>query len=268
MTAYNGERYVREAMESILAQTYRDFEFLVVDDGSTDSTLQILEDMARQDPRVVLIKNETNLGLTRSVKLALQRAQVRIIARMDADDIALPSRFQKQINFFNQYPNTDVVGTAYEWIDDSGTILGRRDVPMTHTKIHRALIRTNPFLHASVMMKKSVLDHVHGYNETYKKAQDYDLWLRLSRTSHFANLAEVLMQKRMTKTMISFQSERTQIRFAIRARLDALARGDYPLWCAISLLKPFLATILPMHVVRFLRVHLFGQHIYAHPTLK
>ena len=161
-----------------------------------------------------------------------------------------------------------MVGTAFEWIDADGKVIGKPAVITDSDQLHRALIRTNPFLHGSIMIRRTVLEQAGGYDERYKKAQDYDLWLRLSRTTRFANLPEVLMQKRMTRNMISFKSERAQIRFAIRARLAALKRGDYPLWCAVYLLKPFLATVLPLSVVRWARARLFGQKVYAHRTLK
>lgn len=268
MSVHNGEKYVREAIESILAQTYRDFEFVIVDDGSTDETNHILNTLAEKDSRVVVIKNKTNIRLTASLNKALRQAQGILIARMDADDVALPDRFRKQVAFLNAHPDIGVVGTAFEWIDEHGSVIEKRDVLTSHTDIHRALIRTNPFLHGSVMMRKELLDQVHSYNETYKKAQDYDLWLRLSSICRFANLPDVLMQKRMTRQMISFKNERTQIRFAVRARYEALKRDDYPLWCAIYLLKPFLATLFPLKFVRWIRVHVFQQKIYAHASLK
>lgn len=268
MSVYNEERYVQEAIESVLAQTYRDFEFLVVDDCSTDKTTTILADLAKKDARIHIMTNTTNLGLTKSLNLALKHAQGANIARMDADDIALPERFEKQVLFLENNPPISVVGTAYAWIDEKKNVLGQKKVPCSHQEIHLALIRTNPFLHASVLIRKTTLDAAHGYNEHYKKAQDYDLWLRLSSTCQFANLPDVLMQKRMTRNMISFKNEREQIQFALNARLDALKRGDYPFWCAMYLVKPFLATVLPTKIVRYVRIHLFGQKIYSHPSLQ
>lgn len=268
MSVYNGERYVKEAVKSILAQTYRDFEFLIVDDCSTDKTSTILQDLTKQDPRVHVIKNPINLGLTKSLNKILKQAQGIFVARMDADDIALPERLEKQLQFLENDPRVDIVGTAYAWIDEQGNVLGQKNVPCSHQEIHKTLIQANPFLHGSILIRKSTLDATNGYNEHYKKAQDYDLWLRLSSTCRFANLPEVLMQKRMTKNMISFNNEREQIQFALNARLDAIKRGDYAFWCSIYLIKPFLATILPTKLVRHIRVHLFGQKIYSHPSLQ
>lgn len=263
-SVYNGERYVREAIESILAQTYRDFTFVIVDDGSTDRTRDILNDLAKTDARIVVITNPTNIGLTTSLNRALRQTQGIYIARMDADDVALPDRFQKQIDFLNSHSDIGMVGTAYEWIGENGVAMGRPNVLTEPHELHRALIHTNPFLHGSIMIRKELLDRVHGYNELYKKAQDYDLWLRLSSHCRFANLPDVLMRKRMTRGMISYKNERAQIRFAVRARLSSLRRGDYPIWCIVYLVKPFFATCLPQKIVRLARIYLFEQKIYKH----
>jgi glycosyltransferase involved in cell wall biosynthesis len=268
MSVHNVKRFVREATESIFAQTYRDFEFLTVDDGSTDGSLEILAEAAKKDARLKIITNETNLGLTRSLNKALQQAQGVYIARMDADDVALPERLEKQLAFLETHPDITMVGTAYEWIDEQNVVIGKKKVLSDPNALHKILIRTNPFLHGSIMIRKEVLDRAGGYDERYKKAQDYELWLRLSSACLFANLPDILMQKRMTKQMISFKSECEQIRYAVRARMGAIKRGNYPLWCIVFLSKPFLATILPMKIVRWARVHLFGQKIYSHSSLR
>lgn len=264
MSVYNGERFVRQAVESLLAQTYRDFELLIVDDASTDGTHEILEELTEHDRRIRILTNSNNLGLTKSLNVALRQAQGDLIARMDADDIALPTRLEKQIAFLEGHPDIDVVGTAYEWIDEDGHAIGRPNVITDPNDIHRTLPRTNPLLHSSVVMRRPALDRASGYDESYRRAQDYDLWLRLSRTSRMANLPEILMQKRLLSGMISFQSERTQLRCAVRARLCALKRGDIPLWNVISLLKPLVASLLPRRAVRWVRIHLFGQQQYEH----
>jgi glycosyltransferase involved in cell wall biosynthesis len=264
MSVHNGERFLRDAVLSILNQTFADFEFLIIDDASTDTTTQILRELSAQDSRIHVVTNATNLGLTKSLNIALQSSNSEYIARMDADDVALPTRLEKQVVFLEAHADIDVVGTAYEWIDEDDHVMGRPPVITNPDDIHRALPRTNPLLHSSVLMRRSVLGQAHGYDESYRRAQDYDLWLRLSRTSRLANLPDVLMQKRLAKNMISFASERAQLRCAVRARVNALRRGDYPALCAIYLLKPLIASLLPRRVVRWTRLHLFGQRQYEH----
>ncbi len=268
MSVHNGIPYVENAIQSILAQTYRDVEFLIVDDGSTDGSAELLADFAKRDSRVRMMTNEVNLGLTKSLNKVLRQTQGICIARMDADDIALPSRLEKQWNFLRTHPEIGMVGTTFEWINDTGALIGQPTIMTETHKLHSALIRTNPFLHGSILIRKTLLDEVHGYNEKFTKAQDYDLWLRLSSLCQFANIPEILMQKRMNKTMISFQDEREQMRFAVKARWDAIGRNDYPVWTIIYLVKPFIASLLPLPIVRWARIHLFGQKIYAHSALK
>lgn len=263
MAVYNGERYLEEAVESILTQTFLDFEFLIVDDGSTDKSAKILAGAASRDARFRVITNQANIGLTRSLNKALAQACGTLIARMDADDVAPPERFERQIAFLQNNPEVGVVGTAYRFINEEGETIGERAILTDNESIQRALIRFNPFLHSSVMMRKVLLDNVGGYDKRYTKAQDYDLWMRLAPLCHFANLSEVLMKKRFTADMISYAQERKQIKAAVRIRLEALKRRQYPWRCAIFLIKPFFAAILPVVIVRFLRVHMFNQHTYA-----
>lgn len=263
MSVYNGERYLEEAIESILAQTFRDFELLIVDDGSTDKSAKILAGAASRDVRIRIVTNPSNIGLTRSLNKALAEARGTLIARMDADDIALPERLERQIAFLQNNPEVGVVGTAYRFINGRGETIGEKVILGDNRLIQRVLIRFNPFLHSSVMIRKGLLDRIGGYDERYKKAQDYDLWMRLAPLCHFANLPEVLMKKRFTLDMISYTQERKQIRTAVQIRLAALQRGQFPWRCAIFLIKPFFATIFPVAIVRFLRVHMFNQHTYA-----
>lgn len=282
MSVYNGERFVRQAVESLLNQTCHDFELFIVDDASTDRTHGILEELAAQDSRVMVLTNSTNLGLTKSLNIALRLpldgfdrltvvstsnhklgvAQGNFVARMDADDIALPQRLEKQVAFLNAHPEVGIVGTWYQFINDAGNGLEEKHPPTDDAQLRRALIRFNPFLHSSTMIRTTVLDQIGGYDESYSRAQDYDLWMRCAPLTKFANLPEILMQKRFTMGMISYAREKEQIRSALRVRLAALRRKQYPWWCSVFLLKPALAVFLPTPVVRFVRIHLFGQHLY------
>jgi len=120
MSVYNGEKYLREAIDSILNQTFTDFEFLIVNDGSTDRTAEILR--SYDDPRIIIINNEKNIGLTKSLNIGLRMAKGEYIARMDADDVSMPERLQKQIELLNQKKNTGLVGTYYTIINEKGKV--------------------------------------------------------------------------------------------------------------------------------------------------
>ncbi|TAL50348.1 glycosyltransferase [Patescibacteria group bacterium] len=266
MSVYNGERFIREAVVSLLGQTFRDFELLIVDDGSSDATPQILEELTAQDTRCRVITNPTNIGLTKSLNIALRQAQGDYVARMDTDDVALPQRLEKQVLFLDTHQEVGIVGTAYQFIDNAGNVIGETSPPIADQDLRRVLIRANPFLHSSVIIRKTVLDRVQGYNETFRRAQDYDLWMRLSLLTKLANLPDILMQKRFTTGMISFRKEREQIRFALRVRWNALRRRQFPWWTTVFLIKPFLATILPSSFVRFVRIYIYQQDMYRNPT--
>ena len=267
LAVYNGASHLSESIQSILDQTFRDFEFVIVNDGSTDETKQILETFKKQDSRIKLIQNDTNIGLTRSLNSGFKHVHGEYIARMDADDIALPKRFEMQLQYLESHPEVGVVGTAYEWINDSGQGIGKPNILTKPKDIQRILIRTNPLMHGSVMMRTEVFKCVGGYDESYTKAQDYALWFKCIKFTQLANLPEVLMQKRMSKHMISFASEQMQMRFGARARLRAIQSGLYPSWTLFYVLKPLIASLLPARFVRFVRIHIFNQRIYSHPSL-
>ncbi len=193
MSVYNSEKYLEKAIESILNQTYTNFEFLIIDDGSTGSISDILHKYG--DPRIRLVKNENNLGLTKSLNKGLALANGEYIARMDADDISLPKRFEKQVSFLIKNPDIALVGTSNYIIDSQGTEIGSRIVPASVD--FNDLLKENPFNHGSIMVKKSVLISMGGYNEFFRYAQDYELWLRIAKLYPVRNLIEPLYKQRV-----------------------------------------------------------------------
>ena len=196
MSVYNGERYLREAVESILDQTFTDFEFIVVDDGSTDSTWSILSDYAARDARIVLIRNPVNIGLTRSLNKGLALAQGEYIARQDADDVSLPRRLERQLSYLEQHREVGGLGTWAEIIDEENTAVRTIRTPTEHAEICAQLLLWNPLIHTSLCARRSSIDVIGGYNAEIPYAQDYDLWWRLSRVQRLACLPQVLVKKR------------------------------------------------------------------------
>jgi glycosyltransferase involved in cell wall biosynthesis len=176
MPVYNGERFLREAIASVLGQSFTDWELLVLDDSSTDKTASIVEEFARQDPRVRHIVLP-GLGLCGSLNEGLQRASSPYVARMDADDVCLPGRFAAQWEHFFAHPELDVLGTAIICIDEQG----RRENVVVHpagAQLPPAMQRTCVLAHPSVMAKTSALQGLGGYSRAFSHAEDYDLWLR------------------------------------------------------------------------------------------
>lgn len=200
MSVYNGEKYLREAIESILNQTIPDFEFIIVNDASTDSSPKIMQSYG--DARIKIINNEKNIGLTRSLNSAIAQAQGKFIARQDADDISLPNRLEEQLRYFEQHPEVALLGTSIDLIDDEGKITGKRVISADPSK---NFFRSSWFAHGSVMFKSKIVRELGGYNELFRYSQDYELWLRIAKHYPVRGLAQELYQLRLHGESIQFQ---------------------------------------------------------------
>lgn len=229
MAVHNGEQFLREAMDSILSQTFEDFEFLVFEDCSTDSSPEILESYT--DSRLQLIRNPENLGLTRSLQLGLERARGRYIARMDADDVSVPDRLEKQVQFLRDNPEIALVGSWIDCIDADGRCFSQSRLPTEPEDIHRQLLRKNCMSHPTVMFLREAAINVGGYQSRVGLyAQDYDLWLRLSDLYRLANIPEPLVRYRFHGAQVTTKKLRAQTDSAEIYRWMAadrrLARGE------------------------------------------
>lgn len=176
MGVYNAERYLREAIDSLLGQSFEDFEVVAVDDGSTDGSADILASYA--DPRLRTLQNSKNLGLPRTLNAALAAARGALIARLDADDIAEPHRLQRQVAEMASRPDLAVLGTWTTEIDESGETVGAFSYPASETLIRWGMARTNVVYHPTVMMRRETLEAVGGYDDV-EHAEDYDLFTRI-----------------------------------------------------------------------------------------
>ena len=224
MSVYNGERYLREAVESILSQTFTDFEFIIIDDGSTDSTWEILTAYAAQDPRIVLIRNEENIGLTRSLNKGLEVARGEYIARQDADDVSYPARLHAQTQVLDQFPTIGLVGSAFELIDETGRKLGVVRPPMDNVWLQEALQTANCFCHGSVMIRRQCLQEAGGYREVFAMAQDYDLWLRIAERFDLGALPQICYRYRLSENSITMAKRAYQNAYDALAKCLALQR--------------------------------------------
>jgi hypothetical protein len=218
MAVHNGARYMREAIESILGQSFRDFEFLIVDDGSTDGSREIAR--AHPDPRIRLLENDRNLGLAASLNRGLRFATGEYIARQDDDDISAPERLARQVAWLDANPHVTVLGTWYYKMDQHGRLLGERRLPCTPVDIRWGLLFYCPLVHSAVTFRRrAILEEVGFYDETVVYAEDYDLWCRAARTQQQANLPEYLLKLRINPwSMTATAGERLMvpIRLAIR----------------------------------------------------
>ncbi|MGR3292444.1 MAG: glycosyltransferase [Candidatus Scalindua sp.] len=263
MSVYNGEKYLREAVESILNQTFSDFEFLIMDDCSIDGTPKILNDYQQKDKRIKVIKNDRNMGLTRSLNMAIKQSSGNYIARMDADDIAIKERLEKQVDFMERNPDVVLLGTSFYEIDKHGKELSCKLFPTTDRDIRKMLIKFNPFCHASVVMRHSAFDKVGMYDESILKTQDYDLWFRLASVGKVANLSDILMRRRYDDNNISIAQGNEQLKWAVRIRKNAIKKGYYSTASYLYLIRPSIALITPPFLRMIIRKYILKNKIYG-----
>lgn len=219
MPVYNGEKYLQEAIESILNQTYDHFEFIIINDGSIDRTEEII--LSYTDSRIIYVKNETNLQIVESLNKGISIAKGKYIARMDSDDISLPTRLEKQYLFMEKHKSIDITGTWSKTFGNSNYVLR----PLTDDcEIKAKLFFDSPFIHPSVMFKASSLSHFR-YTKQYNKAEDYALWIEMSSTATFANLPEILLMYRLHETQTRQQHKELQHDIAHHLRLSMIQQS-------------------------------------------
>ncbi|ODS37371.1 hypothetical protein BEH94_07800 [Candidatus Altiarchaeales archaeon WOR_SM1_SCG] len=222
MSVYNGEKYLREAIDSILNQTFKDFEFLIVNDGSTDKTAEILK--SYDDHRVKIINNKKNIGLTKSLNKGLKVARGKYIARMDADDISMHERLEREIYFLETHQDYAVVGTFLKILDEDSEVIRHLERPIKDADIREFLNNDNCIPHGSVMVRKACLLDVGFYDESIARSQDYELWLRLSEKYRLANIPEYLYAWRAHKENIESRYRSEQVGFVEMAKEKAIER--------------------------------------------
>ncbi len=255
MAVYNGERYLREAVDGVLAQTFTDFEFVIVDDGSTDRTAAILDSYS--DPRIRRITNPANVGLTKSLNIGLARCTGRYIARQDDDDVSRPERLARQVEFLEAHPDVVLLGCGWQWIDEAGRVDPQPVIPLLGDRALRwNLLLQNGFRHSSVMWRQGIDGGRHAvaadgsksgadspttllradaapsrdrleYDESLRYAQDYGLWSALMRRGRAANLAEPLVLIRNHANAITFARYQEQQACADQIALENLRAAGF-----------------------------------------
>ena len=220
MSCYNASRYLREAMDSVLTQTYRDYEFIVVNDGSTDDTAAILRTYASKDARIRIIE-KANTGLTDSLNVGLHSAKGQWIARLDADDMAMPNRLTRQMAFVQQSTSLVVLGTGCTLVDTNGERIANYRYPPRHRPLVTHMASWgSPFPHSSALFHRDTALSIGGYNHRFLRCQDVDLWLRLSRFGHIGALPTPLVKIRKHRDNISsVDTGKVQAAFGMAARV-------------------------------------------------
>lgn len=218
LPVYNGEKFLKEAINGILAQTFKDFELIIINDGSTDGTQKIID--SYKDKRIFKLKQE-NKGLVASLNRGIELSKGEYIARHDADDISLPIRLEKQVSYLDSHPGSVLIGTRATEINESGRETGVLDYPNDDAAIRLALFSYTPFAHGSVMYKKEIIKKIGGYTAGAWPAEDYDLWSKLLTLGSAANLKERLYKFRMNSEGISLTNQQKQTAKILEVRRRA-----------------------------------------------
>lgn len=239
---YNENPYILNlSFKSLLSQTFKDFECIVVDDSDELLTIDLCKYYCNMDSRFIYIKPSQRLGLAASLNLALKNASGEFLARFDSDDICMPDRLRCQFNYLNEHPDIDVLGSGIKIIDNRGQVVGRRSYPLRHKSIEHKFIFTNAIAHPAVMAKRSVLLCVGGYDESFKYAEDLELWLRLlNKGFKFHNLDKDLILYRQSGTSRS----KSNWQYNIRARFNNLTLKFF-IRKVVVIVGIFLWTLLP-----------------------
>lgn len=207
MAVYNGQKYLKQAVDSVLGQTFEDFEFIIINDGSTDDTQAVIESYT--DSRLVVVQNETNLGLARSLNNGLRLARGKYIARMDCDDISRPERLDKQVSFLEKKPDVAVCGSHVHAFNSKSSDVWK--YPILPEMVKSCLIFNSSLAHPAVVIRKSAFyDSNLQYDVNFKQAQDYELWARASKFLKLANIDEVLLEYRLHEGQVGQKYKKNQ----------------------------------------------------------
>ncbi len=272
LPVYNGERFLHEAIDSILQQTFPDFELLILNDGSTDSTEEIIRSYS--DSRIRYLKNEQNLRLIATLNKGIEHAKGTYIARMDADDVAMPKRLEKQYSFMEMNPQVGLCGTFLQNIGRAQNVV---QFSTSDEEIRYRLLFSTYLRHPTVMMRQSVIKQHHlRYNESYLHVEDYKLWRDFAEVSQLAIIPEVLLQYRVHESNISTVYQQQQAEVVTRIRSEVLqALGISPMLYAdilpeynafLSLLRhegnPFLKGTAPQEFATFKKLYQLVLQIF------
>lgn len=254
MPVYNGEKYLKESIESILNQSYKNFEFIIIDDASTDDSLKIIKKYAKKDKRIKLLQNKTNLKEPKSRNRGFAIARGKYISIMDADDISLSNRFELQLRAFKNDKNLSVCGGAIDIIDDQGFIIGKRSYPKTTEEIKRTLSIRSPFANPSVMFKKLILKKVGFYDETFFSSNDYDFWFRvINKGYRTKNLEKPLIKYRIHKQQSKYTVLKDELKNTIKIQFkNLLYRKKYLFLATVVIIAESILLLFPAGIIHSL----------------
>ncbi len=227
MPAYNAQKYISSAIESILNQTFNKFELIIIDDFSTDKTPSIIKSFTKKDSRIEVVSNDMRLDIARTLNKGISIAKSNIIARMDADDIAFSNRLELQYKLISSSKNIAVVGANIVIMDTAGNETSIRSYPNSSEKLKDCLFKYSPFAHPVVMFKKNMFEEVGRYNPKYSPTEDLDLWFRLGSKYKFESIPKPLLKYRLYEMSSSHGVLKDLEILVFKIRFDAIIKYGY-----------------------------------------
>jgi len=226
---YNNCKFLSETIESIINQTYSNFEYLIIDDGSTDDSWEMIQKYAKKDKRIKILRNEKNLGIvkTRNKGFKKRSQKSKYYAIIDSDDVSSLNRIKIQISFLEKNQDYGLVGSNAILIDENSNIIGYRRYPLNDNEIRKKITNFNPFAQSSVMIRTAVMDQVGYYDENWNVCQDYDYWLRIGLNWKLANINQPLIKYRISKTQVKFTNLKETIRNTYLIQKKAISKYGY-----------------------------------------
>ena len=201
---YNGSKYISETIESVIKQSYTNFEYIIIDDHSTDNSWQIIQKYAKKDQRIKTFRNTRNLQIVKNRNCGFQHSspEAKYFAIIDSDDISLPDRLETQVDFLENNPEYGLIGSNIIIINENSEIIGFRKFPLKDNEIHNVITRFNPIAQSSVLLRKIVIEQIGFYHNRWEVCQDYDYWLRVGISWKLANIERPLIKYRFSKTQV------------------------------------------------------------------
>ena len=256
---YNQAEYLQEAIESVFSQTYKNTEIIIIDDGSTDNTLKVVNSF--NDNKIIFIQ-QRNKGASSARNTGIKEANGEYIAFLDSDDLWLKDKLRKQIDFMRENQKVGLLGTGCFQVIDTNKMIYKKIFPHKNEILQKDLIKYNPFIQSSVMVRKNVFNDIGLYDEKFKESEDYDLWLRIAQKYKIANLKQALVTKKYSKAGLSKNKDSKQLYFALKARKNAISRKQYPKSYYIYILKSWIFMKMPFFIRRIVRKRLLNKKFY------
>lgn len=250
MSVFNDEKYLPDAIESIIGQTFKDFEFIICNDCSKDDSYKIISKYKKMDNRIKIINNDKNIGLAASLNKCLALAKGEYIARMDSDDISLPNRFKEEVNFLEKNSEYSVISTQAYYIDENGNQIGASKIKSGKVDFE-ASIKASGVMHPTVMMRKEVLDDVNGYtvNKNTQRAEDYDLWCKITEKGNLLYVMDSFLFKYrvdlegIKKRKYKYRIQESKIKYYWFKRSESSIQN------IVYCIKPLIIGLIPKKIV-------------------